>query len=879
MKRSLFSFLTCFALALVVVPAHAQWGLTGNGNATTASKLGTTNAVPLTLYTKNSPALSIDTTGRVGIGTGLTAPAGQLTVRGVGASVPAGTWVFSGAPIVTTFAENAFGNGEYIHAMASNIVSSRPVFIGRRSKGTLAAPLAVANNDVLSSMYASGYDGAAFQNTAGIDFTVDSDVVTNSVPTRITFNTGSTAANLTERLRIASNGNISFNNSQLTLTPLTGEVKLGTGNLSLATSNQSIQFPAVSGTAKSMINMFPAGTVNNSRMVLGATGSTTNMGLLYNHGNDTTGSFDFTGSKGSVLKVDLLNKTVCLPDSVISSTYSTALVGRPVAALRRARGTSAAPGAVLLNDYLGSFYGAGFDGANYQYPAGIDFQVEGTVAAGTVPTKIILSTGTNATNRTERLRIGNTGYMYFNNNQMTLNAATGDLSLGKGSLIFANTSQTIQFASTAGSPVRPMMSMFPAGVKMSRLVLSPYPTSTTVGLKYSQVTDSVGTWDFSGTRGSLLSITPYNKTVQVSDTLKSNSIRAFGTHTGRGTIESFNYGTGVGLYSYSSGIGGYSSSGVTGEADSLGSGVHGDAFSGTGIDGYSARGIGAAGTSSRHWGIYAYTENTATYAGYMDGDLYASRLFTSSDRKLKKGISDLGGAMDIISRLKPKTYEYRHDGSYKLMNLPEGKQYGLVAQDVEEVLPNLVKKSSFDTKFANAALKKSTGEEQKSEVIDFKAVNYTELIPILIKGMQEQAVVIEEQKSKIEAKDKEIVEIKTELEQLKSILIAKGILSEKEITQTKVRLSNDASLDQNVPNPPVNFTTSINYNIPEGAGKSEIVFTDINSAKVKQLAINNTGKGIVHVDTKGLSSGTYTYSLYVDGRLIETKKMVVSNKQ
>lgn len=46
--------------------------------------------------------------------------------------------------------------------------------------------------------------------------------------------------------------------------------------------------------------------------------------------------------------------------------------------------------------------------------------------------------------------------------------------------------------------------------------------------------------------------------------------------------------------------------------------------------------------------------------------------------------------MSIINKLKPKNYEFRNDGKYAAMNLPKGNHYGLIAQELEEVLPNLV---------------------------------------------------------------------------------------------------------------------------------------------------------------------------------------------
>ncbi len=64
-------------------------------------------------------------------------------------------------------------------------------------------------------------------------------------------------------------------------------------------------------------------------------------------------------------------------------------------------------------------------------------------------------------------------------------------------------------------------------------------------------------------------------------------------------------------------------------------------------------------------------------------------VFTSSDQKLKQNIQDFTSAMDIINQLHPKKYDYRQDGNYKLMKLPQGTHYGLIAQDVEKYYPTL----------------------------------------------------------------------------------------------------------------------------------------------------------------------------------------------
>ena len=77
-------------------------------------------------------------------------------------------------------------------------------------------------------------------------------------------------------------------------------------------------------------------------------------------------------------------------------------------------------------------------------------------------------------------------------------------------------------------------------------------------------------------------------------------------------------------------------------------------------------------------------------------------------------------------------------------------------------------------------------------------------------------------------------------------------------------------------NPPVNNLTKISYNIPYSTTKSELIITNIEGKKVKQISLNNTGKGFLIVDTKGMPAGTYLYTLVVDGKGIETKKMIIT---
>jgi len=200
------------------------WSLAGNSNATSSSKLGTTNNTSVRFYTNDISRMIISSgTGNVGIG--ITAPLNILTVKSSGGT-PAPAWLNGlNSPIFMGFSEGV--SSELVLAAASNTSSRRSVLQGRRSRGTLALPVVVANNDYLASFLASGYDGSTFQNSGTIDFYVDGVPSAGNVPARISFVTGSNATNRTERLRVGSTGDFTFNNNQLFLRQSDGSVGIG----------------------------------------------------------------------------------------------------------------------------------------------------------------------------------------------------------------------------------------------------------------------------------------------------------------------------------------------------------------------------------------------------------------------------------------------------------------------------------------------------------------------------------------------------------------------------------------------------------------------------------------------------------------------------
>ena len=152
----------------------------------------------------------------------------------------------------------------------------------------------------------------------------------------------------------------------------------------------------------------------------------------------------------------------------------------------------------------------------------------------------------------------------------------------------------------------------------------------------------------------------------------------------------------------------------------------------------------------------------------VKGVVKSQGVVLTSDIRLKSNVKNLIGALASISKLQGITYDFksiREDSILLQLNTMKGKedkdikdleklkkvyekkklenlnQIGFSAQDIQKIFPQLVKE-----------------DEQ-----GFLAVNYISLIPILVEGVKEQQSVIEAQKLKIEALEKDIIAIKKKI--------------------------------------------------------------------------------------------------------------------
>lgn len=120
--------------------------------------------------------------------------------------------------------------------------------------------------------------------------------------------------------------------------------------------------------------------------------------------------------------------------------------------------------------------------------------------------------------------------------------------------------------------------------------------------------------------------------------------------------------------------------------------------------------LGLNGTTSN---INAYASSNIYFTTpnlYVTGDVVA---FYSSDQKLKTNITQIESALDKVKKLRGVTFDWNELAEEKYSKV--GREAGVIAQEVEEVLPEVV----------------TTRED------GIKAVRYEKLVPLLIEAIKE----------------------------------------------------------------------------------------------------------------------------------------------
>lgn len=247
--------------------------------------------------------------------------------------------------------------------------------------------------------------------------------------------------------------------------------------------------------------------------------------------------------------------------------------------------------------------------------------------------------------------------------------------------------------------------------------------------------------------------------------------------------------------------------------------------------------------------IYQFGADLYTYAYWGLGgapsyplDVYGSArctsgLWISSDKRFKKNITNLNSTLEKV--LSVKTYSYLYDQQqFPKMRFDDGLHFGVLAQEIKEVFPNLV-------------------SEDKD---GYNSVNYLEIIPLLITSMQEQQTIIENQNQKI-----------SDLENKFNTTFSTENLDKK----LQINIEKGSQLFQNTPNP-FSENTTINYTLSENVNTASIIIFDLQGKQIKKYDLQQKGQGNIIIQAGELYAGMFIYSLVIDGKEVNSKKMILN---
>ncbi|NOU17138.1 MAG: T9SS type A sorting domain-containing protein [Bacteroidales bacterium] len=202
--------------------------------------------------------------------------------------------------------------------------------------------------------------------------------------------------------------------------------------------------------------------------------------------------------------------------------------------------------------------------------------------------------------------------------------------------------------------------------------------------------------------------------------------------------------------------------------------------------------------------------------------------YFGSDLKLKQNINKINSPLSLVMKLNGIQFDYKEDKGVKK---EKGQRLGFIAQDIEKILPGIVKTMPDST----------------------KGIAYTDLTALLVEAIKEQ---------------------QNQIDELKKLINIS--YSQKQIIEESNESNDLPNLKQNSPNP-FNKITKIGYFLPETIKKASLFIYDMNGKQIKNMPIYERGNGYITINESDLQPGIYIYSLIVDDKEVDTKKMILTN--
>lgn len=198
-------------------------------------------------------------------------------------------------------------------------------------------------------------------------------------------------------------------------------------------------------------------------------------------------------------------------------------------------------------------------------------------------------------------------------------------------------------------------------------------------------------------------------------------------------------------------------------------GVSGDAgaeYTGKYNVGVEAKGTGQTGAALA-FGLYASAKYPLgnSIGVYTEGSVGLYRVgieittgpsINISDESVKTNVNDLESATALLSQMQPKSYLMQNPENRDL-HFDEGIQYGFLAQEMQEVFPDIVREVVIPEKMDSTGFVEGTS-------VSLLGIKYESLIPVLVAGFNEQNSIITGQVAQIASQNESINALEAQLQ-------------------------------------------------------------------------------------------------------------------
>jgi len=243
-----------------------------------------------------------------------------------------------------------------------------------------------------------------------------------------------------------------------------------------------------------------------------------------------------------------------------------------------------------------------------------------------------------------------------------------------------------------------------------------------------------------------------------------------------------------------------------------------------------------------------------------------------SDERMKENINDLSGSLDMVNLLHPVSYRLKE--TPQTQTIPEKMLKGLDNETITKMQADMEKQAKVDKPLLKRDIYGFLAQDlqkvcpnlvYENEDTGLLSVDYIGIIPILVNA-------IKEQQNQIETLLSEMTILKDGFNSGASLRSAANETGTTGMIDPAV---DQCKLYQNIPNP-FKQNTQIKYYIPESVRIAQLCIYNLQGTQIKQIMITQRGEGSQWISGSELSAGIYLYALVVDGKEVETKRMVLT---